>query len=133
MIELVIDVDECTQPYPPPCFGRCINTIGSYDCICPSGTSGNPRVKDGCSPSKLKFAGNMKKKSFNILITRSVVYRVKYNLQPSTCAKVRFSTFNYKTDQQTPSNYQNRTNLVIGRFQKRFSIFGRRRNFKLFF
>jgi hypothetical protein len=38
------------------------NTIGSYDCICPSGTSGNPRVKDGCSPSKLKISGNKKKR-----------------------------------------------------------------------
>lgn len=54
---MVIDVNECTQTDPPPCFGQCINTIGSYDCICPSGTSGNPRVKDGCSPSNLKLSG----------------------------------------------------------------------------
>ena len=50
--------------------------------------------------------------------------RVKYTLQPSTCTKVRFSTFNYETGQETPSNYQNRINLVLGWFQKRFSIFG---------
>ena len=59
--------------------------------------------------------------------------RVKYTLQPSTCTKVWFSTFNYETGQETSPNYQNRTNLVLGRFQKRFSIFERRRNFKLFF
>ena len=63
----------------------------------------------------------------------SIYLRVKYTLQPWTCAKVWFSTFNYETGQETPSNYQNRTTLVLGRFQKRFSIFGRRRNFKLFF
>ena len=62
-----------------------------------------------------------------------ILSRVKYTLQPSTCTKVRFSTFNSETGQETPSNYQNWTNLVLGRFQKRFSIFRRRRNFKLFF
>jgi len=59
--------------------------------------------------------------------------RVKYTLHPWTCAKVWFSTFNYETGQETPSNYQNRTTLVLGQFRKRFSIFGRSEILNYFF
>ncbi|KAJ1269930.1 hypothetical protein BS78_06G015600 [Paspalum vaginatum] len=44
------DIDECKAPNSEdfPCFGECINTIGSYYCRCPHGTYGNPSVRGGC-------------------------------------------------------------------------------------
>uniref|UniRef100_A0A3B6UA88 Protein kinase domain-containing protein n=1 Tax=Triticum aestivum TaxID=4565 RepID=A0A3B6UA88_WHEAT len=41
------DIDECASQGEYPCFGRCINMIGSYTCTCPHGTTGNPRKKNG--------------------------------------------------------------------------------------
>ncbi|KAK1266158.1 Wall-associated receptor kinase 2 [Acorus gramineus] len=35
------DIDECTRSGEYPCHGNCINTLGSYKCICPLGTEGN--------------------------------------------------------------------------------------------
>uniref|UniRef100_A0A0E0IDZ4 Protein kinase domain-containing protein n=1 Tax=Oryza nivara TaxID=4536 RepID=A0A0E0IDZ4_ORYNI len=55
------DINECMLPNPPLCFGKCINTVGSYECICPGGTSGNAHIQNGCVSSKLKFSGNRKK------------------------------------------------------------------------
>uniref|UniRef100_A0A0E0QKT7 Protein kinase domain-containing protein n=1 Tax=Oryza rufipogon TaxID=4529 RepID=A0A0E0QKT7_ORYRU len=51
------DINECMLPNPPLCFGKCINTVGSYECICPGGTSGNAHIQNGCVSSKLKFSG----------------------------------------------------------------------------
>jgi hypothetical protein len=47
---LALDIDECKIPseMDADCFGECINVIGSYQCSCPPGTIGNPRVKGGC-------------------------------------------------------------------------------------
>ncbi|CAO2145865.1 unnamed protein product [Urochloa humidicola] len=43
------DIDECKlsseETY---CFGECINTIGSYYCVCPHRTYGNPDAPGGC-------------------------------------------------------------------------------------
>jgi hypothetical protein len=52
------DIDECTDPDKYECFGHCINTDGSYNCICPRGTSGNPQKPHGCIKAAEKFSGN---------------------------------------------------------------------------
>ena len=57
----------------------------------------------------------------------SFIIRVKYTFQPS------MPKFDFQHSTMKPVNYQNRTNLVLGWFQKRFSFFGRCRNFILFF
>ena len=34
------DVDECNDTQQPCVFGECMNTVGSYDCICDEGFTG---------------------------------------------------------------------------------------------
>ncbi|RZC44358.1 hypothetical protein C5167_037297 [Papaver somniferum] len=50
------DVNECEDPMNNPCEGDCTNTIGSYGCSCPKGSSGDGR-KDGssCAPNNNEF------------------------------------------------------------------------------
>ncbi|CAL4989055.1 unnamed protein product [Urochloa decumbens] len=43
------DIDECKLPSEETdCFGECINTIGSYYCLCPHRSYGNPDATGGC-------------------------------------------------------------------------------------
>uniref|UniRef100_A0A0E0QV28 Protein kinase domain-containing protein n=1 Tax=Oryza rufipogon TaxID=4529 RepID=A0A0E0QV28_ORYRU len=42
------DIDECQRRNEHPCFGVCINTLGSYQCSCPHGTRGNATIENGC-------------------------------------------------------------------------------------
>ncbi|BAT09408.1 Os09g0561450 [Oryza sativa Japonica Group] len=42
------DINECERAKEYPCFGVCINTLGSYQCSCPPGTSGNATIQTGC-------------------------------------------------------------------------------------
>ncbi|WVZ54637.1 hypothetical protein U9M48_005404 [Paspalum notatum var. saurae] len=43
------DVDECALLGTSKlCYGDCTNLIGTYLCECPEGTSGNPKVQNGC-------------------------------------------------------------------------------------
>ncbi|OEL21781.1 Wall-associated receptor kinase 3 [Dichanthelium oligosanthes] len=35
------DIDECKDKDKYPCFGKCSNTEGGFDCFCPPGTQGN--------------------------------------------------------------------------------------------
>ncbi|CAN6326844.1 unnamed protein product [Urochloa humidicola] len=51
------DIDECRHPDEYQCFGHCINTDGSYNCICPCGTSGNPQKPHGCIKDVENFSG----------------------------------------------------------------------------
>ncbi|CAL9137630.1 unnamed protein product, partial [Musa acuminata var. zebrina] len=44
------DIDECKFPDKYVCNGVCKNTIGSYNCTCPRGTTGDP--KRACIPDK---------------------------------------------------------------------------------
>ena len=51
------DVDECSEPTSdgrPPCGvgADCINLVGSFECACPEGTSGNPYT--GCTANKVQ-------------------------------------------------------------------------------
>ncbi|RZC75830.1 hypothetical protein C5167_001146 [Papaver somniferum] len=41
-----IDINECEDEKNNPCEGKCINTNGSFNCICPAGTQGDGK-KDG--------------------------------------------------------------------------------------
>ena len=45
--EKCLDIDECEQ-YPCHASAKCINLRGSYRCICPHGTAGDP-IKSGCT------------------------------------------------------------------------------------
>ncbi|XP_066368744.1 wall-associated receptor kinase 2-like [Miscanthus floridulus] len=49
------DIDERAHPDIYQCFGQCINTEGSYDCVCPIGTSGNPQKPHGCIQDRKIF------------------------------------------------------------------------------
>ncbi|CAL9079852.1 unnamed protein product [Musa textilis] len=45
------DIDECRNPQKYLCYGTCTNTMGSYSCTCPPGSSGDPTQK-ACVPDK---------------------------------------------------------------------------------
>uniref|UniRef100_A0A6V7QT38 Protein kinase domain-containing protein n=1 Tax=Ananas comosus var. bracteatus TaxID=296719 RepID=A0A6V7QT38_ANACO len=51
------DVDDCEQPETYPCYGICKTEIGSYQCICPPGTYGNPAI-ERCFSSKNLFTAS---------------------------------------------------------------------------
>lgn len=55
---IATDIDECAHPDIYQCLGHCINTDGSYNCICPHGTSGDPQKPHGCIKATEKFSGN---------------------------------------------------------------------------
>lgn len=40
---------ECAHPHLYPCYGVCLNKMGSFDCQCKRGTYGDPFTKGGCS------------------------------------------------------------------------------------
>ncbi|XP_051202285.1 wall-associated receptor kinase 5 [Lolium perenne] len=42
------DIDECKRAKDNRCFGECTNTLGSFECRCPPGTSGNHSIPNGC-------------------------------------------------------------------------------------
>ncbi|KAK9062595.1 hypothetical protein SSX86_019783 [Deinandra increscens subsp. villosa] len=46
----LLDIDECKDHGTYPCYGTCINTIGSYNCTCPLGFFGHANITDGCQP-----------------------------------------------------------------------------------
>ncbi|XP_042392574.1 putative wall-associated receptor kinase-like 16 isoform X2 [Zingiber officinale] len=48
-----LDIDECNSSS-PICKGVCINTNGSFNCLCPLGTSGDP-LHGACIPNKKKI------------------------------------------------------------------------------
>jgi hypothetical protein len=52
------DVNECNLKDEYPCYGVCTNTLGSYKCECPPGTSGDA-AKNNCRP-KDKFTAALK-------------------------------------------------------------------------
>lgn len=45
------DIDECMEST-HTCISKdnCVNTIGSYECYCPRGYSGNGQKEGGCLP-----------------------------------------------------------------------------------
>ena len=36
------DIDECKTPEKYGCNGKCINVPGTYECVCPPQTQGDP-------------------------------------------------------------------------------------------
>ena len=43
---LIVDINECKcSPYPCIANTVCINSVGSYDCQCADGFTGNPSVE----------------------------------------------------------------------------------------
>jgi hypothetical protein len=59
-------------------------------------------------------------------------FREKSGLHPPTITKICFSTFNYKTGQHRPSNYQNRANLIPGVVLKVIFHFVRFKNIQFY-
>ncbi|XP_072993786.1 wall-associated receptor kinase 2-like [Typha latifolia] len=57
LVDGCTDIDECLLSDEYPCHGVCINKPGSYDCRCPRGQHGSPRVEP-CSP-KLSLAAKL--------------------------------------------------------------------------
>ncbi|KAK1287517.1 Wall-associated receptor kinase 4 [Acorus calamus] len=49
------DINECQRSREYPCHGTCINTPGSYRCICPPGTEGNATAYQCLPIAKSKF------------------------------------------------------------------------------
>ncbi|CAM0947156.1 unnamed protein product [Alopecurus aequalis] len=45
------DTNECMMPDLHPCYGVCINTLGSFECRCPRGFQGNVNIPNGCIKS----------------------------------------------------------------------------------
>ncbi|MFS8006231.1 putative protein kinase RLK-Pelle-WAK family [Helianthus anomalus] len=41
-------IDECKDNNTYPCYGDCVNTLGSYKCTCPRGFDGNASTTNGC-------------------------------------------------------------------------------------
>lgn len=41
-----VDIDECSSGF--PCSQRCINTYGTYKCLCEDGYEVQPNNKNGC-------------------------------------------------------------------------------------
>ena len=48
---LLADINECLQGNPCGTGANCINVIGSYHCVCPAGTIGNPLY--ACQPPRI--------------------------------------------------------------------------------
>ncbi|KAM0038016.1 putative protein kinase RLK-Pelle-WAK family [Helianthus debilis subsp. tardiflorus] len=42
------DIDECHDKGENPCYGICINTLGSYNCTCHPGSIGDANILNGC-------------------------------------------------------------------------------------
>ncbi|XP_044428260.1 wall-associated receptor kinase 2-like [Triticum aestivum] len=45
------DIDDCKQPQLYPCFGKCTNMDGSFECRCPRGYNGDASEPNGCVKS----------------------------------------------------------------------------------
>ncbi|XP_037432305.1 wall-associated receptor kinase 5-like [Triticum dicoccoides] len=46
-----VDINECKKPELYPCFGKCTNKDGSFECTCSKGHEGNASKKHGCVKS----------------------------------------------------------------------------------
>ncbi|CAN6247514.1 unnamed protein product [Urochloa humidicola] len=55
------DINECRKPDQYMCFGICSNTIGSYNCFCPSGTHSNDPKISTCSPDAVSEKAKLTK------------------------------------------------------------------------
>ena len=77
-----IDIDEC-QAYPCGEGAICENSVGTFKCQCPSGTSGDPAT--GCSGTEWeKCTSDTQCKSGETCITGKCVCRRGFDKNPST-------------------------------------------------
>jgi hypothetical protein len=66
---LDLDVNECELS--DTCFGNCTNLPGTFLCQCPTGTVGDPSIRNGCIPPHDLDTGN------NYLThTKPTIYRI---------------------------------------------------------
>ncbi|KAF7086768.1 hypothetical protein CFC21_090028 [Triticum aestivum] len=92
-----IDIDECEHKENYSCYGVCTNTIGSYTCQCPPGTSGDVKVKSGCRPDD-KFTLALKVVtgvSVGVFLSVSMCFWLYLGLQKRKLIKAKQSFFEH--------------------------------------
>ncbi|KAB8095369.1 hypothetical protein EE612_023383, partial [Oryza sativa] len=53
------DINECEDPNNYPCYGECHNTLGKFDCVCPTGSRGNASIPGGCQKDFLSLKSRL--------------------------------------------------------------------------
>ncbi|KAK9062597.1 hypothetical protein SSX86_019785 [Deinandra increscens subsp. villosa] len=92
------DIDECKDHETFPCYGNCINTVGSYNCTCPPGYFGHANISDGCQPvagkdSKFRSTIFMIAIVFGLFATLSGIVGICFGIRRRKLIKLREKFF----------------------------------------